>query len=120
MDVVVADDDPLIRKLLGDLLGKDGHEVTLCPDGRSALEAALAREPELLISDLEMPGMSGLELIRDLRARLCRAPVLLIPSDPDHPSIPAALGCSGVDVLPKPFRVGEVRKAIARTVGARR
>lgn len=118
--VIVADDDPLIRKLLQELLRKDGYEVDACPDGCSALELALADEPELLILDVEMPGKTGPEVVRMLRARRCLAPVLLISGDEDPPGLPAALALSGVSFLPKPFRIGECRRAVGAAVGARR
>lgn len=118
--VIVADDDPLIRKLLHDLLRKDGYEVELCPDGSSALKRAVEEEPELLILDLQMPGKTGPEVIQELRARRCLAPILLISSDEDPPGLPAALAHSGVNFLPKPFRIGEIRRAVAAAIGARR
>jgi DNA-binding NtrC family response regulator len=120
--VIVADDDPLIRKLLRDLLTQAGYAPTLCPNGQAALDAIYeaAVEPDLLVTDLEMPGKSGLDLIRELRSTRRLLPVLLMSGALDHPAIPAALAISGVDFLPKPFRVSECRKAVARAIGARR
>ena len=117
----MADDDPLIRKLLRDLLTYAGYATTLCPNGQAALDAIYAGDdPELLLTDLEMPGKSGLDLIRELRAARRLLPILLMSGSIDHPAIPAALAISGVDFLPKPFRISECRKAVARAIGARR
>lgn len=117
--VVVADDDPGILKLFRDLLSKEGHEVALCPDGQAAIEAVWEREPELLILDLGMPRKSGLDVIRELRAKRNLVPILLVSGAEDHPAIPPALAHSGVAFLAKPFRLAECRRAVARAVAAR-
>lgn len=118
--MVVADDDPGILRLFRDLLAKDGHEAALCPDPEAALDAVWEREPELLILDLRMPGKSGLDVIRELRGKRNLVPILLMSGAEDDPLIPPALAHSGVQVLAKPFRLNECRRAMARAVGARR
>jgi CheY-like chemotaxis protein len=118
--VVVADDDPTIRKLLRDLLGQAGYAPTLCPNGQAALDAIRDREADLLITDLEMPGKSGLDVIRELRGKRRLLPIVLMSGVEEHPDIPAALAHSGVDFLPKPFGVAECRRAVARALGVRR
>jgi CheY-like chemotaxis protein len=118
--VVVADDDPMVRKLLHELLTRAGYAVTACASGQAALDAIYDAEPELLLTDLQMPGRSGLEVIRELRGRRLLLPIVLMSGIEEHPDIPAALAHSGVDFLPKPFRVAECRKAVARALGVRR
>lgn len=119
--VIVADDDSLVRQLLKDLLTREGLEVELCPDGEEALRRAEADgEAALFILDLEMPKLSGLEVIRALRARRILTPVLLVSAAEDHPGIPAALALSGVQFLPKPFRVAEIRESVGRLLGRSR
>lgn len=119
--VIVADDDPLVRQLLKDLLTREGLDVALCPDGNAALRQAEADgEASLFILDLEMPTLSGVDVIRGLRSRRLLTPVLLISSAEEHPDLPAALAFSGVEFLPKPFRIGEIRRHVARLLGRSR
>ena len=118
--VIVADDDLLVRQLLRDLLSREGFDVGICADGLDALRRAELEEPALWVLDLEMPKASGIELIRGLRARRVLTPVLLLSGAEDHPAIPAALAHSGVELLLKPFRIGEFRRAVARALGRSR
>jgi two-component system cell cycle response regulator CpdR len=60
--ILIVDDDEQIREVLTDLLTIDGYEITSCEDGKSALEKIESHDFELMITDLGMPGMSGLEL----------------------------------------------------------
>lgn len=111
--VLLVDDNQLLRRLIARTLRGDGHEVL---ESSSAEEAeALATEPDridLLILDVSLPGRSGLELIRILRARGCRAPALLITGwGFDIRAVEATR------VLAKPFSPEALRRAIAELRG---
>src|ERR1039458_579486 len=86
--ILVAEDEADIRELLRLALTAAGYEVETAPDGGAAWELALARPPELVVTDLRMPAMDGLELILALRSEpsLSRIPVILftayVSSDP--------------------------------------
>src|ERR1700680_2639325 len=77
--ILVAEDEADIRELLSLALGGAGYSIETAPDGRVALEKALATPPRLLITDLRMPRMDGLDLIRAIRAEptLSSIPVIL-------------------------------------------
>lgn len=66
--VLVVDDDPLIRRLLRAVLQTQDYQIVEAPDGASALELAAARTPDVVILDVMMPGTSGFEVCRALRA----------------------------------------------------
>ena len=68
MKVLVADDEPFVRSTLSMLLRLEGHEVVVATDGRAALESALARPPDLILSDMQMPHLSGRALLAAVRA----------------------------------------------------
>ena len=66
--VLIVDDEPSIRQLVATLLTLEGFEVTTAPDGRAALEQIQASAPDVVISDVRMPHMTGYELLAALRA----------------------------------------------------
>lgn len=76
--VLVVDDLDTHRRGLERLLRWDGWEVDTAPDGFTALDIARARPPDVVVTDLHMPGMSGLELIGNLHAHDARIPVILV------------------------------------------
>ncbi|HKU78164.1 MAG TPA: response regulator, partial [Pyrinomonadaceae bacterium] len=78
--VLIVDDDRKIRDLLVDLLELEGYEVSTAPDGSQAIELALTFQPDLIVSDVVMPVVGGLELCRRLKenAHTAYIPVMLI------------------------------------------
>jgi len=66
--ILVADDDPVNRRLAGMLLGRAGHVATIVEDGLAAVEAALGRAFDLILLDINMPGLTGLEVVERIRA----------------------------------------------------
>ena len=68
-NVLIADDEANLRKVLTALLKKDGHDAIAVPDGESALQEVDRGEIDVLITDLRMPGMTGLELLQKVKHR---------------------------------------------------
>lgn len=68
MKILIAEDDPISRKILQTILAKDGNEVTAVEDGLKALEALQKESPDMLITDWMMPDLDGLQLSRQVRA----------------------------------------------------
>jgi CheY-like chemotaxis protein len=97
--VLVADDSKVVRIKTGRLLEQQGWRVLLADDGQAALRCLDTESPDLLITDVEMPGLDGFELTRRLRAsaRWGRLPVIMITSSDDKHRAQAA--AVGVDVL---------------------
>src|ERR1039457_7560034 len=77
MRILVVDDEPQITRVLRTSLQSNGHEVTVARDGAEALAQFLKAEPELVITDLAMPGMDGIELTREIRER-AKVPVIVL------------------------------------------
>jgi DNA-binding NarL/FixJ family response regulator len=113
--VLIADDHPFIRMALIDLLAASGDicVVAECADGSEVVEAAARTEPDVVLMDLHMPGMSGLEAIRALRAAQPAVRVLVLTGSisADAAREALALGVAGVlskgdgpDVLPDHIR----------------
>jgi CheY-like chemotaxis protein len=95
-----------------------GHDVTVAADGRVALELARDSPPRCVVTDLRMPGMDGLELIRALRAdpTLCHIPVVLFTAYvATDPRVSEAREIEGVEVVTK-GPISELRAAVARAL----
>lgn len=101
--ILIVDDDRELSGMLGEYLAREGFGVASAPDAEAAANALAAREPDLVILDVMLPGRSGLDLLRELRAARPRLPVLMLTArgDPVDRIIGLELGAD--DYLPKPF-----------------
>ena len=81
--ILIIDDDPAVSLTLSRMLELDGHEVKCAGTAQDGLAAAADDTPDAVILDIRMPGMTGLEFLRELRSntRLCRLPVGIITGD---------------------------------------
>jgi two-component system OmpR family response regulator len=110
--VLIADDDPHIRQLLAFALRKAGLEVEECGDGEAALKMVAARAPHLLVLDINMPGMDGLEVCRRIRAT-SSLPILFLSSRDDEIDRVLGMELGADDYVVKPFSPREVVARIA-------
>ncbi len=101
-DVLVVDDEPQIRRLLNFSLDEGGYSVREAGDGRMALGEIALRKPDVIILDLRLPDISGIEVLHALRA-ICDAPVLILSVVADEDNKVAALDEGADDYLTKPF-----------------
>ena len=117
--ILVIDDDPAVRMTVKLLLDRDGHEVVVAPDGRVGLQMFAAGGIELLIVDLFMPGMDGLETIREVRARRTDLPIIVMSGTvvrhvngeaPDFLNMAVKLGA--VRAMQKPFKPRDIVQAV--------
>src|SRR5688572_14024473 len=107
--VVVVEDEESIQKLVAVALRRAGYEVTLAADGQEALQQITSATPDLIISDVMMPRMDGLELLRHLRSdpATCAIPVILLTAKGATEDVVAGLDLGADDYLAKPFRTAE-------------
>ena len=106
--ILVAEDQTDIRNLLVLNLQSAGYEVTEVADGLAALASETARANDLLILDLMMPGMDGLEVCKALRARGCSTPILMLTAKSTELDRVLGLELGADDYLTKPFSLAEL------------
>jgi diguanylate cyclase (GGDEF)-like protein len=117
--VLVAEDDPATRALIGSALDDAGYECVLAADGKSALDLARSSRPDLVILDVGLPLMSGDDVHRELRrdSRTRYVPVLFVTARASTDDLAAHLRQGADDYIAKPFDMAEL---VARTATALR
>jgi two-component system, NtrC family, response regulator PilR len=110
--ILVADDELSMREFLKILLEKEGHDVTTVADGKAALKILSGRSFQLVISDIKMPRLSGLELLERVKEIDQHLPVVLITAYASPEDAVAAMKNGAFDYITKPFRVEEIKKII--------
>jgi two-component system KDP operon response regulator KdpE len=115
--ILVVDDESQITRVLRTTLSAQGYEIRVANDGETALEMARDFAPDLVITDLAMPNMNGIELCRNLR-RVSQVPILVLSVRGEERSKVEALDSGADDYITKPFSTGEllarVRAALRR------
>ena len=106
--VLVADDEPAIRKVVRDAFEREGHEVTSAIDGQEALERFEEGGFDLVVTDLAMPRMGGLELVQEIRRRKSPAPILVLTVKNEEREKVRLLDQGADDFVTKPFGVAEL------------
>jgi DNA-binding NtrC family response regulator len=116
--VLVVDDDPQILDLLRALLQELEFEVATVDGGRAALAAVAASPPDLLITDVVMPDMEGMQLLREINRTLRGLPVIVMSGNPVGVSLLEATRHFGARAtLRKPFSLDELRMALDAALG---
>jgi DNA-binding response OmpR family regulator len=116
--VLVADDDAWILRMVSTVLEKRGYSVETASDGEDALQRALARTPDLLITDVMMPRMDGWALVRQLRAHsdLALLPVIFLTALSSEDERIRGFRLGADDYVTKPFRFEELDLRVAKTL----
>ena len=118
--VVLAEDDPHQAKIVKLYLEREGHAVVVADNGMAALEEVRRREPDLLILDVMMPKLDGLDVCRILRAE-SEVPILLLTARSTEDDVLIGLDLGADDYVTKPYRPRElmarVRSLLRRTAG---
>jgi len=118
--ILVVEDDPDIRELLVYTLGKEGYEMLQAPSGEAGLKAVQEKKPDLVLLDVMLPGIDGLEVLRRIKAEhSSRAtPVILASAKGEESDVVAGLELGADDYVTKPFSprvlVARVRTALRR------
>ena len=113
--ILVVDDEVQIRRALDINLRAHGYEIDLATTGEEALTEAAARPPDLVLLDLGLPGMDGVDVIRGLRV-WTSVPIIVLSARHNDASKVAALDAGADDYITKPFSINEL---LARASGHR-
>lgn len=114
--ILVADDDPYIQEVLGDRLESLGYRVLRVGDGREALEMIERQDPQLVFLDIEMPGMKGLDVLRELRKRDKDFPIVMITAYGSIDLAVEAMKEGAYDFIPKPFKATHIAHVVEKAM----
>ena len=115
--ILVVDDEQAVRDLLAKTLETADYEVDTAPDGATAIEYLKSNGYDLLVTDLRMPGMDGLSVIREGRRKSADMPVIVITGYSSEASAIEAINLGVSGYLTKPFRLPRVLQVAARALG---
>jgi len=119
--ILIVDDDPTLRTLFEQYLTNSGYSVALAADGREGLDLMRQQKPDLIITDIMMPEMDGLEIIREIRAHHPELPVIAISGGMRAAPInflPHAKKFGACHVFEKPVALAELLKVVQELLGA--
>jgi class 3 adenylate cyclase/CheY-like chemotaxis protein/tRNA A-37 threonylcarbamoyl transferase component Bud32 len=120
--VLAVDDDPVVRGLVAEYLGLAGYTMELATDGAGALAGIAANPPDVVVCDVQMPGMDGFEVLQRLRAEPATTalPFVLLTSLSDGDSVRRGLRLGADDFLSKPVRAPDLAEAVGVALDKRR
>lgn len=120
--ILIVEDDPHILLGLEEVLKSDGFDVAVCSRGDQALDAVVKHKPALLVLDVMLPGQSGYDVCRQLRARKLSTPILMLTAKSQELDKVVGLDLGADDYVTKPFGVREllarIHALLRRTEGA--
>jgi DNA-binding response OmpR family regulator len=119
--LLIIEDEPGIRRALSHALTERGHGVTTSPNGMTGLSEAVSNRPDLVVLDLGLPDVDGVELLRMLRA-VSDVPVIVATARDDEQAVVQALDAGADDYVVKPFGAGHLDarvRAVLRRSGAK-
>ena len=120
--ILVVDDEDVLREMLGDALRLSGFEVLEAADGSKALAVLQGGKVDLIISDVNMPGMDGYEMLSHLRAQGDETPAIMLTARRERADVTRGLKLGADDYVTKPFGLEElilrVNAVLRRTMGA--
>jgi putative nucleotidyltransferase with HDIG domain len=120
LHVLVVDDEKSICDILSQYLQKIGYQVTSARTGEDALQVIGRETIDMVLSDIKMPGMSGVDLLKQIKERNRSVPVLLTTGFPTLDTAIEALKLGAYDYLTKPFHLEEIGEKIKRALASRR
>jgi response regulator RpfG family c-di-GMP phosphodiesterase len=117
---LIVDDEPRLRQVLAMLMRADGFQCVEAGNGIEALEELSRQAITLVLTDMEMPKMGGIELLRQMRSKYPDVAVVMITGNADVETAVGALGLGAMDYITKPFQLEEVRARVRQALEKRR
>jgi CheY-like chemotaxis protein len=112
--VLVADDNDVAQRLCRRVLEKAGYNVLIAADGLQAVEVALAKRPNMILMDVAMPGIDGIEAMRRIKAEIPGQPIVIASAHSMASDRERFLAAGADDILSKPFRLADLVAIVAK------
>ena len=111
-NILIVEDDALIRWSLSRDLKNEGYDISLASSGEEALEKFEEELPDLILLDIVLPGINGIEVLKKIRELDAEAPVVMMTALEEVQTAVTAMKLGAYDYVSKPFKLEEVRKKI--------
>jgi CheY-like chemotaxis protein len=111
--ILVVDDEPEVRQLLVEFLSGRGYEILVAATGTEALDAVEAERPDVVLLDVAMPGMDGVEVLRRIMVKDPPIPVIMVTANTDIGLTSKLLAMGAADYIPKPFDLDYLEQAVS-------
>jgi CheY-like chemotaxis protein len=118
--ILVVEDEFEVRQLLGEFLSGRGYEVHVAASGIEALDAVEAERPDVVLLDVAMPGMDGVETLRRIVMNDPPIPVIMVTANADIGLTSKLLAMGAADYIPKPFDLDDLEQAVSIQCAAAR
>jgi two-component system phosphate regulon sensor histidine kinase PhoR len=116
--ILIVDDEITVCKSIRQALLNPDYEIDMALSGEEALQKDEEKGYEVIIADLMMPGLSGIDLLKALKAKNTKAKVVMVTGYPTMKTTVQAMQIGAFDYLPKPFLPAELRSLVTRTLVA--
>lgn len=115
--ILIIEDNPMVVASLDFKLSKDGYEVILSADGRDGLQQLKSQEFDLVITDLMLPFVTGIQIIEHIKSNKPELPVIVLSTSTQEEVITDAFSLGVQDFITKPFSPNELSLRVKRTLG---
>lgn len=116
MNILVVDDEEGARELFYTILSGEGYTVTLANDGSSALEQLRTGPFDLVITDIKMPNMDGLQLLQEMRRTGSKTDVIMVTAYGEVETYLKAMSLGAAEYINKPIRIKELKRIVHKVV----
>jgi DNA-binding NtrC family response regulator len=120
MKILVVDDEEGARELFNTILTDEGYDVTLANNGADALTRMQGDVYDLVVTDIKMPGMDGLQLLQELRKTGSKADVIMVTAYGEVESYLKAMSLGAAEYINKPIRIKELKRIVHKVLTERK
>jgi two-component system response regulator (stage 0 sporulation protein F) len=120
MRILVVDDEEGARELFNTILTDEGYEVTLANNGQDALSRMVNGAYDLVVTDIKMPGMDGLQLLQELRKTGSQVDVIMVTAYGEVESYLKAMSLGAAEYINKPIRIKELKRIVHKVLTERK
>ncbi|MGE7774840.1 response regulator [Chitinophaga caseinilytica] len=119
MKILIAEDDNLIRKTIEIKLAKDGYEIISCSEGNQALESIRSEKPDIVLTDIMLPSVSGLEIVSAIKQEGNPIKVIVLSTMGQENIVEEAFRLGADDYMTKPFSLTELSIRVKKLIQSR-
>jgi DNA-binding NtrC family response regulator len=120
MKILVVDDEEGARELFYTILSDEGYEVSLAVNGEDALSHMKSASFDLVVTDIKMPGMDGLQLLQEIRKTGSKADVIMVTAYGEVESYLKAMSLGAAEYINKPIRIKELKRIVHKVLSERK